>query len=110
MKTRWIETEHGYIAVIESTFGDYEREPLTYDQRIAAAFNYMVTVHRRAMEDFFNAYLVSLAAYEEYVAEIVETWAVLNDPETMEAIEEAQHEEDISRWEGEGGAIIHESE
>ena len=77
------------------------REPLTTEEMLEAACNYIKATYSKALDRM----ALGARMEAEGFASLVETLDILSDDETMDAIREAEAEdEDIARWEGEGGA------
>lgn len=67
----------------------------TKEQRLAAARHYMEARIRSSTEEFEAAMERAAAAFESWAASFREVNHLPEDP----------HEDDISRWEGEGGYV-----
>ena len=72
---------------------------LSREEKLEAACNYIKTTYSETLDRM----ALGARMEAEGFASLVETLDILSDDETMDAIREAENE-DISRWEGEGGA------
>ena len=91
MKTKWIQTKTGlYMQIIEADFeGLHVVDPPTEEEMINASFRYMAKHYGQSIDELAS----EMIRTGETLTQLGETLAILNDPETMEAIREGFDDE-----------------